>query len=275
MTAKSRESRKANRRHPSLLDEVLERRMLLYVLAAGAALAGVGAGTTEGKVIFTPSSVALTNRGCVFERATSSLEIDLNNDGTTDFTINDSCTTIYITGTARRRPLGSEYNVYFLSAQGAVTGNSLESAGDGRLKALPDGARIPMGNFAVQGNMVAQREGSNPSGSFVNVQYRFLGVRFLINGQVHYGWIGFRSVKGFTATLYGWAYETEPNTPIFAGLSAAIGELEKQPALPSAEQPALRSTEPTSLQLLAAGHVAVADWRRRNAAVVAPVASPS
>ena len=83
----------------------------------------------------------------------------------------------------------------------------------------------------------------------------------MINGQVHYGWIGFRSTSAYQATLEGWAYETRPNTPI-------------RTAGPE-ETPTLGAAEPTSLQLLAAGHVAVADWRRRNAEVIAPVASPS
>jgi len=47
-----------NRNAMSLLDEVLERRMLLYVLAAGATLAGVP--SAQAKVVFTPSSEDLS-----------------------------------------------------------------------------------------------------------------------------------------------------------------------------------------------------------------------
>jgi len=114
-------------------------------------------------------------------------------------------------------------------------------------------------------------------GPFANVTNRYLGVRFLINGQVHFAWIGFRSCKNLTATLLGWAYETQPKTPILAGAGQGAvfpPSAELRPA-GSENVPAVRAAEPTSLELLAAGHVAVADWRRRNAAVVAPVASPS
>ena len=75
MNTKNTQEKQAKRLRPSLLDEVLERRMLLYVLAAGATLAGAS-GAAQSRVVFTPSNVVLS---------TGSLQIDLNNDGTTDF----------------------------------------------------------------------------------------------------------------------------------------------------------------------------------------------
>ena len=94
-------------------------------------------------------------------------------------------------------------------------------------------------------------------GFFLDTTNRFLGVQFLINGQVHYGWIGFRSVKAtpmLAATLGGCAYETESNTPIIAG-DTGRGE---------GDSAALQAG-PTSLELLAAGHTAIAERRRRIA----------
>jgi hypothetical protein len=97
---------------------------------------------------------------------------------------------------------------------------------------------------------------SGGNGRFYNAFHRFLGVKFLINGEVHYGWIGFRSVTGsLTATLGGWAYETEPNTPIIAGDTGRSQD----------DSAALTMREPTSLELLAEGHVAIAERRRRIA----------
>jgi hypothetical protein len=56
-------------------------------------------------------------------------------------------------------------------------------------------------------------------GNFVLVR-AYVGVHFEIEGQTHYGWIDLENATlgggaGFKA--YGWAYETEPNTPIAAG----------------------------------------------------------
>jgi hypothetical protein len=70
-------NKEAKRQRPSLLDEVLERRMLLYVLAAGATLAAAS-GAAQAKVVFTPSNANVYLGG---------LQIDLNNDGTTDFVL--------------------------------------------------------------------------------------------------------------------------------------------------------------------------------------------
>jgi hypothetical protein len=53
------------------------------------------------------------------------------------------------------------------------------------------------------------------------VKDRYLGLRFKINGKMHFGWarITVDAMNGhwFTATLTGYAYETIPNKPIIAG----------------------------------------------------------
>lgn len=254
MKTKTREIKLAKRRRPSLLDEVLERRMLFYVLAAGATLAG--ASSAHAKVVFTPSN-AIVNYG-----QQSLLLIDLSNDGTTDFEliVHRSSTYKY-----NRTP---HYYGFDLWAMGVGSSDVIEgSVGNRELAALRDGEKIGSNaKFDRSGMMVWSDLISSgipfSSGPFANTTWRFIGLRFPINGQVHYGWIGFRSVHGTTAKLYGWAYETQPNKPIFAGLAGA-----------QEGSAALRSAEPTSLELLAAGHVAVADWRRRTAAVTPSAAA--
>jgi hypothetical protein len=99
-------------------------------------------------------------------------------------------------------------------------------------------------------------------GYWPNVSNRFLGVRFLINGEVHYGWIAFRSVTDagtgiFGAKLAGWAYETNPNTPIVAGNKGIPARI-------------TGFVNPTSLEILAAGHTAIDERRKRIAPVVGP-----
>jgi hypothetical protein len=58
------------------------------------------------------------------------------------------------------------------------------------------------------------------NGQWVNVANRYLGLKFLIKGKIHYGWARL-SVKvqghAITATLTGYAYETIPNKYFFYG----------------------------------------------------------
>lgn len=142
-------------------------------------------------------------------------------------------------------------------AYGAIPSNEMEARGGGPA-ALVNGAKIPTGSFVKKGALAGLFYGSECHiyrfGYFYDTFDRFLGVKFMINGQVHYGWIGFRGVGvlfGLGAQLWGWAYETEPNTSIRA--------------IDPSYTPSISAAEPTSLELLAAGHVAVADWRRRGA----------
>ena len=246
--------------------------MLLYVLAAGATLAGA-AGAAQAKVVFTPNS---TTFKAGFGRP-NTMQIDMNNDGTVDFTLSFqssytvvSCSSSARQGDGRRPPDICPEHWAFLAVQGNQPSDGALSAQNGLPAALGNTAKIgSSANFAAKGLLGGEYSYfGRPSGNFTDTINRYAGVRFLINGEIHYGWIGFRSVSFATAQFVGWAYETEPNKPILTGFAAV---------LPSAElrSPEVRPAEPTSLELLAAGHVAVADWRRRNEAMVMPVASPS
>jgi hypothetical protein len=89
-------------------------------------------------------------------------------------------------------------------------------------------------------------------GPFDNVQNRFVGVKLLVNGETHFGWIGFRRVdarKTVQVTLAGWAYETDPNTPIVAG------------DMGNGNEPTF---QPTSLEILSAGHAGIQQRRKRT-----------
>jgi hypothetical protein len=55
------------------------------------------------------------------------------------------------------------------------------------------------------------------SGRFVG-QHAYMGIEFDIDGATHYGWINLRVAElGPGVEIYGWAYESTPNTPILAG----------------------------------------------------------
>jgi hypothetical protein len=62
--------------------------------------------------------------------------------------------------------------------------------------------------------------GKNPTNTY-------LGVKFLIDGETHYGWVRLAvssGVTGIEATIIAYAYETEPNQQIEAGVPAGSDE---------------------------------------------------
>lgn len=54
-----------------------------------------------------------------------------------------------------------------------------------------------------------------------NPQNKYLGVRFLIDDIVHYGWIAIEIPSKNTLIIKGFAYESEPNRAIIAGATGA------------------------------------------------------
>jgi hypothetical protein len=219
----------------NLLEPGLEHRLLLYTAVTGITIACVPLAKAE--VVFTSSNVLVGSK----------LEIDLDHDGTVDFRFS---ITKYSTGTYA----GWDR----LAVRGAGLSDLVAEAGFLHAAALRRTARIESGsgksffrtcNMATGGTYFI-------SGEWANTKNRYVGVKFVINGEVHYGWLGFRSVttefSKVTATLAGWAYETEPNKAIVAGdmggAAASSGFVNS-----------------TSLGLLAAGHTGI-DERRQRAA---------
>jgi hypothetical protein len=218
------------------LTERLESQLLLYTLAASAAL--LMPCVAQAEVVFTPSSAALHGIG--------NLAIDLDNDGTVDVTIR----------VGHCNSFSGYQKVGCISAYGASRFNQIEMSGFPftRAAALPTGTTVDASSpFRVRAFM-GTGFGSDYYGHWSHVANRFLGVKFVINGQVHFGWIGFRSVYGaraLTAKLAGWAYETIPDTLIVTG---RVG---------TSAQPTA-SIHPTSMELLAAGHTAIDQRRKRT-----------
>jgi hypothetical protein len=65
---------------------------------------------------------------------------------------------------------------------------------------------------------------------------RYLGLKFVINGEVHYGWARLsvtlghqRQFDDVSGTLTGYAYETVPEKPIIAGQIAGPDVITAQP----------------------------------------------
>jgi len=204
----------------------LDQRLRAYSIAAGAA--GISlialASPAAAQIVYTPVHETLAN---------GTQDIDLNNDGIADFQLVD-------------KGYYNTVNCNFCEQNLSVTG--LGNAGAGVLGHLADAAALkpgamigPRGFFVnVQSAAGFMAGALNDSGSFLNIggafanqEQRFLGVRFEISGQTHYGWIRFARVTAkfdnnpqVIAVITGYAYESTANEPILAGATSGAVKAE-------------------------------------------------
>jgi len=98
-------------------------------------------------------------------------------------------------------------------------------------------------------------------GPWIGAKNRFLGLKFLINGQVHFGWARLTVAKGVArVVLTGFAYETIPNKSLQAGQTT-------EPPADGVRNEASSSALPApgpSLGMLASGADAIDIWRKRD-----------
>jgi len=92
---------------------------------------------------------------------------------------------------------------------------------------------------------------------------RYLGLKFKIDGKVHYGWarLSFEGYYTFTATLTGYAYETIPNKAIKAGQEQDKGDGAEQPDPAALTEP---DRTPATLGALARGAKGLRLWRQNQ-----------
>lgn len=241
--------RRAARRTMIGLQPRTERALLSY--AAAASVAGVGvlalAQPSEAKVVYTPTH-------SVFN-APSFLDIDMNNDGIIDFMLHNQRYS-FSTG-----PLVS-YGAVIVSGSVRVVGKSQHAS------AFPANVQIGPGNqFTVSTRVpelelcTLQRTGTiADKGYWTNAKNKYLGVKFKLSGQPHFGWLRLSFEQTgckITALLTGYAYETVPNKPIITGKTSEPEEVSELIGLDS-------PTKARSLGLLAQGASGLAIWRREE-----------
>ena len=231
------------------INSKLEKNLAAYVAAAGA-VAGIGIlvapGSASAEVIYTPANLTL-KQGIT--------PLDLNHDGVNDFRF-------------YRGGYGHGSRLYALQqdAKNLVFNSATFNAAP-----LPSGARIgPKGAFKEDEDkawfMAGWSEGlsgisSRSDGPWKQAQSTYLGLRFSVNGETHYGWarMTVNAKSGIVATLTGYAYETIPNKPILAGQTA--GSDDASYFAPDLIAPA---SQRASLGMLARGSDAIAIWRREE-----------
>ena len=211
-------------RKPAKISDSLQRQLNSYALAASAAGVGVLALAQlgEAKVVYTPAHHVIL-RGSHFT-------LDLNHDGIADFAINhrSDCFTS-----------GCQTALYANGA-GFSGGNYVEGLRKvfNFAYALKPQQRINstkpfMGN-AMYYRFREQGTSGACSGSWVNVKNHYLGLRFIIKGETHFGWARLDVTCKFGSKriglLTGYAYETIPNKAIIAGKTKGPDVITVNPA---------------------------------------------
>ena len=255
---------KSKSRQARPLNHLLNHRLVSYAAGATAAAAGcLGlAQPADAQIVYTPAHVVIV--------AYHSYGLDVNNDGKADFLLHASvsanCSTVFnlllakpVVGNAVE---GADYNGLVLAdaeKSGETIGSSRKFVNSGR-------------GGPIMGEAINSPGGGQLLGNWANVVNRYLGLKFQINGQTHFGWARF-TVKshiftGVRAVLTGYAYESQPNTPITAGQKTGTpAQVPLVPRIKGDDGPdaALRSPltrQPASLGALALGAVGLSLWRR-------------
>jgi len=238
----------------------IEKRCLAYALAAGGT--ALMSAPANAEIVYTPTDIAVDTPGTIL--------VDLNNDGISDLELDDF--SVFGSSSGQIKQLGVR------GAQNPTARVIGQKAGfpfsDGVVFPAPYGfsigpntpknflgpLRTASGPAMVGGRFFA---GSGPSfyGPWRHAAKKYIGIKFSINGQAHYGWARV-TVNTFIdhylnvhirAKLTGYAYETQPNTAILAGDE---GPKAKPTAMDT------RRVHSPSLGLLSLGSVGLDVWRR-------------
>ena len=262
--------RSSRPRATAKLSKSLNHQLNAYALAAGAAGVGVLAlaPPVEAKIIYTRAHAKVVFGG---------LPIDLNHDGIVDFYLvesgNNSIVKLSACQYVRTFANGSIFCTTSSRGTNAVRGRRNGAA------VLRSGARIQNGeqfaNYVFMGE-VQPGTGSNTVwvGPWVNggkgVKNRYLGLKFKIKGQFHYGWARVTvatTSDRFTATLTGYAYETVPGRAITAGETKGSDDDVEENSGASLTHPVPDIPQPASLGALALGAPGLSIWRREDSVV--------
>jgi len=233
----------------------LERSLSAYAYAAAAA--GVGllalAPATEAKIVYTPANLSIPMNG-------GPVLLDVNHDGSADFSFSNVAT---------NTRSSSAWDILRAGATGQNNGiwgrGNLSRRGQKSVFASALDAGFMVGPkesyFQSRGPwLMALRIGrgypfsvSSNYGQWSYTRHRYLGLKFIVSGQVHYGWarvaVTLDQNKEIVATLTGYAYETIPNKQIIAGKTKG---------------PDVITWEPATLGRLAQGASGISAWREKK-----------
>jgi len=226
------------------LNSTLEKKLAVYISAAGAAGVGLlaAAQSAEAKVVYTATNTVVT----------TPVEIDLNNDGIADFTIG----------------FYGYLHQALLDVKPQVRGNGVRGNGEAACGffgvPVGPGEKFAFNSYHQNGVFMAGFYFYGISSSFgpwANVTNRYLGFKFLIDGQAHYGWARVSVTNEIrSVVLTGYAYETTPNKAIVEGHTSGAASAD---AIVPANRLSAGSL-PATLGMLARGSDGLFAWRREE-----------
>jgi hypothetical protein len=213
---------------PANLSDSLHQRLNSYALAASAAGVGVlaSAQPAEAKIVYRRAHVIVGHDSTFF--------LDLNRDGTTDFTLYGRANHT-TSGAYERLAVGVTYRQ-------PPTHNQVWGTGQ-NASALKSGVLIHSSMKFSTINRTMAKSVFNYSkhttqflGPWANggkgVKNRYLGLQFFVGKETHFGWARLnvsRGRFGLVETLTGYAYETIPNKPIITGKTKGPDAITVQP----------------------------------------------
>jgi hypothetical protein len=243
-------------RTPANLSQSMHHQLSAYALAASAAGVGILAcpQIAKAKIVYTAAHMRVPENG--------QIDLDLNHDGNIDFTFAEvhSCTTYAPNARLWATPLRSN-EVWGVQNY------------DWTAAALPAGFRVKSNSAFKQYNSLYMAIITS-QGSFapwIGNKQAYLGLKFYINGKIHYGWARFRveTQKGhcpvIKAILTGYAYETIPNKAIITGKTKGPDEIDTI-APPNPSSVTAPIPKPATLAALALGSPGLSIWRRKESA---------
>lgn len=199
------------------LPDLFLKKLNSYALVASAA--GVGmlalAKPAEGEIVYTKTDTKILPK--------STFQLDLNNDGTVDFELKDVHSHSFFTTWGRLSVIPAQQGN---QVWGHTYGHfqDLASAFYAGVKIGPKGQFLPgtglMAASTFNGGRVQPPGSASCTAPWANVNNRYLGFKFEISGEVHFGWARLNVAchnYEVAGVLTGYAYETVANRPILTG----------------------------------------------------------
>jgi len=249
ISAESQKGNPTTKRVPARLGAALDKSLLAYAAAAGAA--GVSllalAQPAEAKIVYTKANKEIAPGKGLF--------LDLDHNQGRDFKF------AHHSATSRGSQTVTSLTISPLASNGVQSNAAV----------LASGAQIgPNEKFQTTPQLMAYRKVHfrtssvtfTTVGAWKNITSGYLGLKFFIHGKAHYGWARLNVTVGvgIYALLTGYAYETVNNKAILAGKTKGNDSVAGLAASSSNSDP-----EPATLGLLARGAAGLATSRKRAA----------
>ena len=207
MSEQKSQAQRANlRRGVAQLGARLDKNLVAYAIAGAA---GIGMMTTaaEAEVVYTPANIPITVNG-------DWVPLDLNADGVIDFYFNNVYAGPFVGNLGGHASYMSVFPASWPSPNGI---GGVEVRNCPEAVALPAGAVVNSKRPFLPGGIIFDEGGSYGSKGFGCGLWRrthdgFLGFKFQISGEIHYGWAHLNT--NGVPTILGYAYQTIANGPL-------------------------------------------------------------